>query len=388
MENHESSASLEQWTLRHSVLLEPPEAWKPNLTVARARFEARRVRRRQIRRYWLAAATGAILACIALATMQPSRVYAQTATGKGWYWQGMYRIRQTFEWFTFVRSGPVLLPSLAEVLKFFNTQPLAEADDPLVVSDSEHAARLVGFIPQFPSSDVLSKSPRLSVLGPRSYRTVVRTEDIERALAAQGVPDQAVPISWDGIQIKLQVGATIKAEWTDVPDESSGRIEWSELTLTQGAPPAITTPAGFDLGAFTVATLRAAGMRNRNDALVLGGLTTTAPALLLGYKTSHHIGVRLANLYAYSPIYTRPATLIEEFEMPLCGAQSNCPQVERITLVWSAPGQAPSRVYVLSGAIRNPSDMFGLDVAGALTNLIDVATSIDNQSGSLPSGTE
>ena len=52
---------------------------------------------------------------------------------------------------------------------------------------------------------------------------------------------------------------------------------------------------------------------------------------------------------------------------------SGGPSVERITLLWSVPGRA----YVLRGVMSVPSEMTSLDLAGAVTNAIDLANTIE-----------
>jgi hypothetical protein len=306
--------------------------------------------------------------------MRPSRAFAQKAGGSTA--DRMYRVRQLWEW-AFIRPGPVLLPSLAAELKLLDAQALVEPGAPQVASSVEEASRLGGFVPLLPHSDVLLNPPRLSVVAPMISRTTVSTADLERLLAQADVSDQSVPVSWDGAQVTLQIGTTVAAEWNNVPDEWSGEIEWSKLTLTQAPLPVVATPAGFDLAAFTEANLRAAGMRNRKVALQLSRLQTTMPALLLARQTQRHVAVRPVNLYFFSLVYTRLAVLIEEFEMQEGVTYEHWgPPAERMTLVWSAPDRGPNRVYVLTGTLRTPSDMFSLDFAGALTNLMDLATSI------------
>jgi hypothetical protein len=369
LERSESSHELEQWIQESSALLTPPPDWEPNLNVARARLEARLHRRSRTKRYLLVAATAAAFACVVFYTVVPSgRALAQQISGNGFFVIRLYRVDQLWRWITLVRPGPMLLGNLAEDLRSLHTQALTESVAPQVVSDVAEAAQRAGFIPRLPHSDVLVKSPKLSILGPMSYGTVVRTADLERVLASRGVSDQDVPKSWDGSQITLQIGTTVTAEWTDVPNESSGKIEWSEVTLTQGPPPVVTTPAGFDLTAFTVANLRAAGLRNREAALKLGKLNTTALALLLGNnRTQKHVGVREVDLP------WGPATLIEEFGNGSAYTnwlgQSAGPKVERVTLLWSVP----DRVYVLSGTMRVPSEMVSLDFASDLTEAVNLA---------------
>jgi hypothetical protein len=78
--------------------------------------------------------------------------------------------------------------------------------------------------------------------------------------------DQDVPKDWDGARMALQIGATVTAEWSGVPEEWSGETEWSHLTFVRSPPPVIATPPGFDLTTFTVLNLRTA-LLNQENAL-------------------------------------------------------------------------------------------------------------------------
>jgi hypothetical protein len=204
-----------------------------------------------------------------------------------------------------------------------------------------------------------------------SFGTVFSTADLELALRNAGVSYQDVPKDWDGARIALQIGATVTAEWSDVPDEWSGQIEWSDLTLAQGLPPLVEVPSGFDLTAFTVLNLRTA-LLGRENALRFAQRATTAPALLFGNNGKLKVfAVREVNLRR------GPATFIEEFRD--FNSHTNWfgfdggPSVERITLLWSVP----DRMYVLRGVMSVPSEMVSLDLAGAVTNAIDLANTIE-----------
>jgi hypothetical protein len=257
-------------------------------------------------------------------------------------------------------------------VKALHTRQLAKPDGPQAVSNAAEAALRAGFSPRLPDSSVLSGSARLSVLGHMSFVAVIGTADLAQALRTAGVRDQPVPQQWDGAQLTLQIGATVTASWSDVSDERSGGMAWSDLTLTQGPMPVVTAPTGFDLEAFAVTGLRAAGMRNQDMVLRLAQHRTTAPALLFGYLTPYHfVGAREVNLR------TGPATLIEEFGSASqdagFGSSDGMPTVERLTLLWSAP----DRVYVLSGVTKTPATMMSFDLAAALASTIDLANAID-----------
>ena len=364
MENQERN-ELSQWTEECAALLAPPADWEPNLNAARARFEARLQRRFRMRRYLLAVATAALLAAILIPTITPARVFAQQLRGNSWY-----RLEQFWYWITIVRTPLRLsLRALPEAVQSLHTQALTGLDVPQEVSDAAEAARRVSFLPRFPRSGVLSGRPRLSVRGPISIATVIRTADLELALRNAGVFDQYVPKDWDGARIALQIGATLTAEWTNVPEEWSGETEWSHLTFVQIPPTVIATPPGFDLTAFTVLNLRTA-LLNQQNALRFAQRPTTAPALIFGSGTQKLILGREVALHK------GPATLIEQFEG---GGHADWfgldpgPDVERITLLWSVS----DRVYVLSGAVSVPREMMSLHLAGALAHAIDLANTVE-----------
>jgi hypothetical protein len=371
LERRESGQELSSWVRACSDLLAPPADWEPNLNTALARFEARadaRLRRRfSLRRYFLVGAIATLIVCIAVPAIPRTSVLAQQIGNSTWQ-----RLEQLWYWITIVRNPPKLLGRLPAAVKALHTRQLAKPDSPWPVSNAAEAALRAGFLPRLPDSSVLSGSPRLSVLGPMSFAAVVSTADLAEALRTAGVLDRQVPQQWDGAQLTLQIGATVTASWSDVSDERSGGMAWSDLTLAQGPARVVMAPAGFDLEAFAATGLRAAGMRNPDMVLRLAQHRTTAPALLFGYLTPYHfVGAREVNLR------TGRATLIEEFGRTSqgdgLGSGDSVPTVERITLLWSAP----DRVYVLSGITKTPTTMLSFDLAAALASAIDLANSID-----------
>ena len=152
-----------------------------------------------------------------------------------------------------------------------------------------------------------------------SFGTVVKTADLELALQRAGVSDAVVREEWDGAQLAVHIGSTVMAEWNGV-------------TLMQLLPAVLSTPPGFDLGAFATSVLRAVGM-NGETAQRFGRKLAAAPALLLGIAAQDAVTIREVNLH------TGPATLIDEI-----GENG---QVERVAVLWNVP----DRVYILSGAI-------------------------------------
>ena len=177
-------------------------------------------------------------------------------------------------------------------------------------------------MPASPGSFIASPATphvqRLSVMAPMSFGVTVRTADLEMALRAAGVTDQPVPREWEGAQLVMQFGHTIVAEWPDI-------------SLMQTRPPLLSAPASFDLGEFTVALLRSAGMP-REYAQRFGRRMNTAPVLLCGISEDEQVAI--------SDVALRNGngTLIENY--------GDDGKIERVELLWSTG----DRVFVFSGA--------------------------------------
>lgn len=371
LEHRESSQELSPWVKACSDLLAPPADWEPNFNTALARFEDRaeaRLRWRSgMKRYLLVGAMATLLACIAIPAIPPTRALAQQIGNGGWG-----RLEQLWYWITIVRGPWAQLNRLPDAEKVLHSQQVVKPGGPQAVSNAAEAALRAGFIPRLPDSSVLSGSPRLSVLGPMSFVAVISTADLAEALRTARVLDRQVPQQWEGAQLTLQIGATVTASWSDVSDERSGRTAWSELSLAQGPAPGVTAPAGFDLEAFAMTGLQAAGMWNRDLAQRLAQHPTTVPALLFGYVTAYHY-VRVLEVN----LRTGSATLIQEFGLASqehgFGYSDGVPRVERLTLLWSMR----DRVYVLSGRTETPPGILSADLAAAVASAIDLANTID-----------
>ena len=313
---------LTPWVEKSVALLAPPADWEPNVRGAHARFEARlRQDRPQSawKRYWLLGAAAASLVIVALLMNPGTRALAQQL----WQWMTLGRIE----------VARVDFDSLPEEAASLRIEAFSKpALPPQIVRDLQEAAQHAGFTPRLPRVGILPGAAQLSVMGPMSFGTVLRAADLELALHRAGVVDETVPPQWDGTRIALQIGATSYAEWPGV-------------TLTQALPPEVSTPSGFDFGAFTTAVLRAAGM-DREPAQRFGRHAATAPALLLGIGAEGEVLIREVSLR------TGPATLIEDY--------GDAGQIERVTILWSAP----DRVYILSGAIS-------AELATAVANAVD-----------------
>jgi hypothetical protein len=318
-----------------------------------------------MKRYLLAGAMAALIACVAVPSIPQARAFAQQIGNSGWR-----RAEQFWYWVTLVRRPPSPLGRLPDVVKALHIRQTLKPGSPQAVSNPAEAAIHAGFTPRLPDSGVLTTSPRLSVLGPMSFAAVIGAADLS-SLALRNAGAH-VSMQWDGAPLRLQVGASVTANWPDGSDARSGGMAWSELSLAQCPPPIVTAPPGLDLEAFATTSLQAAGLRNGDRAQRLTRLTTTVPALLFGYPTPYHfVGVREVSLRS------GPATLIEEFGVAGredgFGYSDGAPRIERITLLWSLP----DRVYLLTGRTAAPAGMLSADLAAALANIIDLANTIN-----------
>jgi hypothetical protein len=312
---NDERTELNRWVEARLGSVAPPPGWEPDLDLARARTQARLGTRRPAKRYWLTAAAAACVLCGVVLLAPATRAFAQQL----WRWMTVGRIE-------IARVDFDRLPREASSLWM---KPLGTPGAPQAVADVDQAARLAGFAPRLPSPAVLSGSPRISVLAPIAYSTVLRTQDLQLALQNAGVSDAPVPDTWDGARIAAQVGSTVSAEWEGI-------------ALAQALPVELSVPSGFDLGAFLTDILRASGM-NASSAQQFGQRLAASPALLFGIPANRAVTIRSVNLDS------GPGTLIES-----AGVDG---EPGRVTLLWSVP----DRVYVLRGRLS-------ADLATAVAN--------------------
>jgi hypothetical protein len=154
-----------------------------------------------------------------------------------------------------------------DVAAVFAMQP--QPFDEESVQSVDEAARIVGFRPLLPSSGV-SGSPALSVVNSVTLSTkTLETAEIERALAAAGVADVAVPREWEGTTLVAYGGPVVVAHY-------------QELELIQAAPFRMTTPAAFEFGRFMEIAFRVFG-REAGEAKALGQRFAANPALVMHF---------------------------------------------------------------------------------------------------------
>jgi hypothetical protein len=287
---------------RNLTSVAPPDDWYPDADAASMRFKARLLRRRRIRRRWFVGFGGALLASLALLLIPGTGVLAE----------------QVWEWLTVGRIDIVRVDfdNLSDEAEALLPRLVSPPPPPESVANINEAAQRSGFLPRLPRAGLPVGAPRLSVTGPMSFGTVVRTNLLTRALQKAGVDDAEIRQGWDGAVLRLDVGAVVTADWDG-------------MTLVQARPGVLSAPTEFDLAGFASAFFRAAGV-TREMAAFLGQQAASAPALLLGVAADKPIAVRQIDLG------TGPATLLE-------GLGENG-QVQWVMVLWSAP----DRVYILT----------------------------------------
>jgi hypothetical protein len=92
---------------------------------------------------------------------------------------------------------------------------------------------------------------------------------MQRALAAAGVTDMAVPNEWEGLTLTAEAGPVVVAAYDDVE-------------IMQTAAFRMNTPPGFRFGHFMEMAFRAFG-RSAGEAKILGAKFEANPALLVHF---------------------------------------------------------------------------------------------------------
>jgi hypothetical protein len=222
-------------------LLDPPETWEPAPAIALARFRARveeaeATRARRSSRAW--AWLGAVSAvCIVLLLVPTTRAGAQRL------WDVFFSQRLEM-----VRIEIDRLP------RSFTDQRIEMVGANMQVATLEEAAQHVRFVPRLPDP-AWDASIAASVAGPRrllvagsiSVESRVDVDDLESAARRAGLSDVHFPPAWDGARIGVHSSPIAVAEYP-------------RFQLAQVLPLAITTPPGFELGAFTERVLRIGGL--------------------------------------------------------------------------------------------------------------------------------
>jgi hypothetical protein len=277
----------ERWVEERIALLAAPDGWEPDAGVARARLQGRLSARRPIlARTWLPrAAVVAAASLVLLFAIPTTRAWTQ----QFWSWLAISKFEVVEGDFQKL-DGIWLVPQTREI----ELKPGEEPPPlPPAVNFTE-ATNLAGFTPRLPREGAPPVAPVFWVLpGPMVWSTTLNVAKMEESLRQAGVTDQPIPKEWEGVVFSIATGSAVSTTWNP-----------GDMSLSQHAPFALSTPAGFDITAYWMAALRAAGIP-REQARQLAERMKATPALLLGIATNNKKSIREVNLRS------GPATLIE-----------------------------------------------------------------------------
>jgi hypothetical protein len=241
------------WADERLDTLKTTDEPEPDAIRARAKLRARQSgpapRSRSV---WLLAAAAA---CLLLAALPWPRALAQ----------------QLWDRLVLGRIAVVQVDSEGvsdEIASVFTMDSAPYEQEP--VADAAEAERIAGFRPLLPPDGILKGKPALSIVK-RSVLTTkpLKTADIERALAAAGVSDIAVPKQWEGLTLTAEAGPVVIADYDGVQ-------------IMQSAPFRMNTPPGFQFGRFMEMAFRVFG-RPADEAKALGAKLEANPALVLHF---------------------------------------------------------------------------------------------------------
>ncbi len=304
------------WVEQRLASLAPPEAWTPDANVALERHRARR--QEQWRRgpgiWWKMAMAAGVLV-----------IFALTPPGRG--------VAQHLWRFLVLRRVEVVRVDLSGLSdgSSLRARVLQHPGQMTKVADAESARVQAGFTPRLPQPGLLNGVPQLSVMGPVTFGTTLKLDDLRQLLSTAGLAGETLPPEWEGASITAQTGGLVMAEWHD-----------SDTMLLQGPPLRVAVPQHFDLRAFTVLCLR--GLRvPQAEAERLGARIAKEPAWMLPIGIGQKVDIQEVTLH------TGTGTMVYNTDDP-----------SRLTLFWNTP----DRIYLLSGPL-------GVSLAIAIANRIE-----------------
>jgi hypothetical protein len=253
MANHNDDA--DGWVDDRLKTLDTPNGFQPNASQARARLRERRdaAGRTARRRVWTLVAVCTVL--LAILALPWPRAAAQRLLD-----------RLTLGHIAVIDTARKDLPESVTGAFVMKPQPWREED----VRTLDEAQQIAGFRPALPPSDVLSGTPRLSVVRRATLATApLKVAEIERALAAAGVRDVTVPKEWEGTTLFAEGGPAVLADYGDIE-------------VIQSLPFRLTTPADFPFGRFMELTFRVFG-RPEEEARRLGQQLAENPAIVMHF---------------------------------------------------------------------------------------------------------
>jgi hypothetical protein len=318
--NMDAPDTTNRWIEDRLRTLDPPETWEPAPAVALARFRERAAAAAAPRAgflgrrawAWTAAAS---LACLILLLIPATRATAQRL------WDVFFAERVEF-----VTLDVDKLPR-----SFTDQRIELNGQNHMQVAGVREAGEHARFAPRLPDASVTEGDPALAVSGTVSLEWRVNATDLEAAARNADLADVHFPPAWDGVRLGLHTSPMVIATYP--------RFE-----LIQLMPLAITTPSGFDLGAFTERVLRVGGM-SASAARRFSTQMAAAPFALCAVAPDEKVTMRQVRLRMGE------GTIVHDL--------NEDDSLQRTTLVWSTP----DRLYVIS---TNLSDDEVIAIANAI----------------------
>jgi hypothetical protein len=163
------------------------------------------------------------------------------------------------------------------------------------VQNIDEAERKSGFRPYLPSPGVLYANPGITVTGPIAVEQTIHVRDLESALNKVGASDVQVPVEWEGVQLRTEIGPMVAANYPD------------NVHIVQARPIELSVPSGFALERFAEVAFRSIGVPVW-EARAMAQKFAAHPAWLLDIPPDAVVNLQEVSLRA------GPALLIEDFD--------------------------------------------------------------------------
>jgi hypothetical protein len=211
-----------------------------------------------------------------------------------------------------------------------------------MVTGPDAAEREAGFVPNLPDWTMVSQpvpSFGIGVMGAGAGSFDIRVSDLRSVLSRAGASDVAVPDSWDGTRIGVEISPTIY-------------VNARGFMLIQFLPGRIEAPPGFSIEKFFEVLLRIGGVP-APSARIIAARMGQNPTALLGFPDPK-IETREITLRSGTGI------LMENTDghTPPSGCVL-CPSLREVVLAW----QTSSRFYILKTELNEAR---AIEVANSL----------------------
>jgi hypothetical protein len=265
--NHEN-----RWVANRLATIEPQ--WSPNLARGRELLDARLAGGRHSWT-WMVAAAATAAVCVAVLAFPATRAIAHEL----WYRFVLNRV-------DVVRLDLSQLQLHTQV----TTNGLEQS-----VQNIDEAERKSGFRPYLPSPGVLLANPGITVTGPIAVEQTIHVRDLESALSKVGASDVHVPVEWEGVQLRTEIGPMVAANYPD------------NVHIRQALPFELSVPSGFALERFAEVAFRSIGV-SFWEARAMAQKFAAHPAWLVDIPPDTVVNLQEVALRA------GPALLIEDFD--------------------------------------------------------------------------